>query len=98
MSESINSLSATQPLASLSDVTTSVCPFSSKNFLKPNSPETHPRSSPLLKSIVFGFGRDIPSGYLSRIGISFNGYDFGIPSVGSSYKTHNIFIIFSLYL
>ena len=75
-----------------SDVTTKVCPCSSKNFLKPNSPETHPSNSPGLKSIAFGVGRVIPSGYFSIFGILSNAYFSGIPLVGSSYKTHNIFI------
>ena len=48
--------------------------FDSKNFLKPNSPDTHPNNSPGLKSIPFGvdyieesFRQPIP-GYLSSFG------------------------------
>ena len=40
-------------------------------------------------------GNVIPSGYFSSFGKSLNGYDFGIPPFGSSYKTHKIFIFFS---
>ena len=42
---------------------TNVCPLSSKNFLNPNSPETQPSNSPGVKSIAFGVGSIIPSGY-----------------------------------
>ena len=51
-----------------SEVTINVWPFDSRNFLKPNSPETHPNNSPGLKSIPLGVGRVIPSGYLSSLG------------------------------
>ena len=94
-SASTNSLSAVQPSASLSDVTTKVCPASSKNFLNPNSPETQPNNSPGVKSIAFGDGNVIPSGYFSNFGKSLTGYDFGIPSFGSSYNIHNIFIVYT---
>ena len=93
MSASTNSLSASHPSPSLSDVTTSVCPASSKNFLSPSSPDTHPSSSPGVKSIAFGDGKVMPSGYLSIFGKSSLAYLLGIPFFGSSYKTHNIFII-----
>ena len=72
-SASTNSLSASHPSASLSDVTTSVCPLSSKNFLKPNSPDTQPSSSPGVKSLPLGLGKAIPSGYFSSLGSSFTG-------------------------
>ena len=68
MSASTSSLSALQPFASLSEVTTNVWPLASRNFLKPNSPETHPNNSPGLKSIPLGVGSVIPSGYLSSFG------------------------------
>jgi hypothetical protein len=46
----------------LSDVTTSLWPAPSKNFLRPSAPETVPRSSPGLKSIAFGVGKVWPFG------------------------------------
>ena len=57
-------------LISLSEVTTKVWPASSRNFLNPSSPETQPSSSPGVKSIALGEGKDIPSGYLSNFGKS----------------------------
>ena len=93
ISASTSSLSASQPSPSLSEVTTKVCPASSRNFLKPSSPETHPRSSPGVKSIALGDGKVIPSGYLSIFGKSSLAYFSGMPVFGSSYKTHKTFII-----
>ena len=72
-----------------------MCPASSKNFLRPSSPETHPNNSPGVKSIALGDGSVIPSGYLSNFGRSSKAYFDGIPPFGSSYKMHNIFINFS---
>ena len=62
-----------QPSPSLSEVTTNWWPLLSKNFLSPNSPETHPNNSPGLKSLPFGEGSVIPSGYLSILGRSSKG-------------------------
>ena len=90
-------MSATLSGPSLLDVTTSVCPASSKNFLRPNSPETQPSNSPGLKSIALGLGTVVPSGYLSTLGRLSSEYEVGIPSVGSSYKIHNTFIVYSYY-
>ena len=92
ISASTNSLSASHPSPSLSDVTTNVCPASSRNFLRPNSPETHPSNSPGVKSMPFGEGNVIPSGYFSIVGKSSLAYFSGMPVFGSSYKTHNTFI------
>ena len=47
-----------------------------------------------MKSTELGVGNDIPSGYLSSSGRSSLAYFSGIPSTGSSYNTHKIFIIF----
>ena len=96
MSASINSLSAIFPTPSLLDVTTNVCPASSRNFLRPSSPDTQPSNSPGLKSIAFGFGTVVPSGYLSIFGSSLIAYELGIPPVGSSYNIHKTFILFLL--
>ena len=84
---------ASHPSPSLLLVTTNSCPLLSKNFLNPNSPDTHPNNSPGLKSLPFGEGNVIPSGYFSNFGRSLIGYDLGIPPLGSSYNTHNIFIL-----
>ena len=43
MSASTICLSASQPSPSLLFVTTNSCPLLSKNFLKPSSPDTHPK-------------------------------------------------------
>ena len=77
-------MSASHPSPSLSEVTTNVWPASSKNFLNPNSPDTHPNNSPGVKSTELGVGRDIPSGYLSSLGRSSLAYLSGIPFLGSS--------------
>ncbi|PQM46158.1 hypothetical protein C1Y40_03674 [Mycobacterium talmoniae] len=62
MSASGSSRSNSESGPSLSEVTTSSCPFSSKNFRRPNAPETQPSSSPGVKSIFDGVGKLLPSG------------------------------------
>ena len=55
-SASGSSRSRTESGPSLSEVTTRVCPASSRNFRSPSSPETLPSSSPGVKSIRSGVG------------------------------------------
>ena len=57
-----SSRSNTESAPSLSEVTTSAWPSSSRNFRSPSSPETLPRRAPGWKSIAFGVGRVWPSG------------------------------------
>jgi hypothetical protein len=56
MSASGSSRSNVESARSLSEVTTSVCPRSSRNFRKPSSPDTLPSSTPGWKSIALGLG------------------------------------------
>ena len=60
-SASGSSRSKTDCGPSLSAVTTSSCPRPSRKARSPSSPETHPRSSPGVKSIACGVGVLWPS-------------------------------------
>ena len=64
ISASGSSLSSTESLPSLLGRDDECVTAFSRNFRKPSSPETLPKSSPGLKSMALGVGAVCPSGYL----------------------------------